>query len=280
MPKSVRRAAPDGYKYCTKGEGCKHPDGPLLPATREYFSSHSQIKSGLQPQCRYCNRNRNNQRYHGDQYEVWIKKLEQKTIAPDGYKTCAKGDKCIHLMGPMLPASEFSPKQREKDGLERDCKECRKEYAYRYRHRDSYDIAKAAYTRRKELVKSIGKRGLNLVRCHRYHAKKRKLLSDLKPDEWQLALEYWRSECSYCSSPRDLWFELVQEHFIPVSGGGGYTVGNIIPACRYCNSSKRDSDPQSWVVRKFGPRKGAQILARIEAYFEWVRSRSEDQQAS
>ena len=39
---------------------------------------------------------------------------------------------------------------------------------------------------------------------------------------------------------------LEQEHFIPLSKGGGYSMGNIIPACRACNASKSDKDFFEW----------------------------------
>lgn len=268
-------AIPEGYKRCSRGDDCIHPDGPVLPATTEYFYAHKQTKNGLQSRCKCCILDGNRRRYHGDSYSSWKSKIEYQQSAPDGYRCCTKGSECLHPSGPMLPLSEFSPCKRTTDGLQRQCKECLREYAYRYRHGDNYEVAKAAYYRRKALVKSIGKRGLNLICCHRYHATKRGLVSNFTASEWHSALMYWESLCSYCGNPRDLWFELVQEHFVPVSAGGGYTADNIVPACKYCNSSKNNSDPHEWVVKKFGKRKGKEILARIEAYFEWVCQRED-----
>ena len=48
--------------------------------------------------------------------------------------------------------------------------------------------------------------------------------------------------CAYCGCAEDL--EL--EHVIPISKGGGHHLGNIVPACRKCNSSKRSRDALAW----------------------------------
>jgi hypothetical protein len=48
---------PSGYKRCGSGEACVHPDGPVLPATKEYFYAASQGR-GLQSMCKHCSRAR------------------------------------------------------------------------------------------------------------------------------------------------------------------------------------------------------------------------------
>lgn len=50
--------------------------------------------------------------------------------------------------------------------------------------------------------------------------------------------------CAYCVRPaRTL------DHFIPVSRGGRTEPGNLVPACKSCNSKKKDADPMLWVGR-------------------------------
>ncbi|MCR1785324.1 HNH endonuclease [Nocardioides carbamazepini] len=39
------------------------------------------------------------------------------------------------------------------------------------------------------------------------------------------------------------------DHVIPVASGGQSVPGNVVPACRSCNSSKRDRDPWPWIDR-------------------------------
>jgi 5-methylcytosine-specific restriction endonuclease McrA len=53
--------------------------------------------------------------------------------------------------------------------------------------------------------------------------------------------------CAYCGCRPE---KLTQDHFLPVAYGGPHCLGNIVPACGSCNSSKNDSDPLEWYRRK------------------------------
>jgi 5-methylcytosine-specific restriction endonuclease McrA len=48
--------------------------------------------------------------------------------------------------------------------------------------------------------------------------------------------------CAYCGADGDLHIE----HVVPISKGGPHSIGNIIPACKDCNYSKRDHDVETW----------------------------------
>ena len=67
----------------------------------------------------------------------------------------------------------------------------------------------------------------------------------LSATEWQRALEYFEFACAYCGVVADAFH---QEHFIPLSRGGGYTADNILPACPTCNSDKLATMPLNWLV--------------------------------
>jgi 5-methylcytosine-specific restriction endonuclease McrA len=81
---------------------------------------------------------------------------------------------------------------------------------------------------------------------HRRRAREGHLLHDITENEWENCKDYFEQKCAYCGSEE----ELQQEHFIPVVRGGGYTIGNIIPACKRCNSSKNDSAFEQWYRRQ------------------------------
>lgn len=71
------------------------------------------------------------------------------------------------------------------------------------------------------------------------------VVCDYTLEQWEsiLALCGWR--CVYCGvSIKD---SPSQDHFVPVSKGGPHTASNILPACRSCNSSKNNSQPQEWL---------------------------------
>lgn len=52
--------------------------------------------------------------------------------------------------------------------------------------------------------------------------------------------------CAYCGAIGDLQVE----HVIPISRGGGHHLGNIVPACHRCNSSKTNNDALTWFKRQ------------------------------
>ncbi|WP_370647832.1 HNH endonuclease [Leucobacter aridicollis] len=70
--------------------------------------------------------------------------------------------------------------------------------------------------------------------------------NDLTDDQWQTLLEAWGC-CAYCQGDgAALQRDCVQ----PVSRGGRYTLGNVVPACASCNASKHNSEVTSWLRRK------------------------------
>lgn len=56
----------------------------------------------------------------------------------------------------------------------------------------------------------------------------------LASHEWFTILNRFRFCCAYCGAegPSTL------DHIDPISGGGEHTIGNVVPCCRSCNSSK------------------------------------------
>lgn len=82
-----------------------------------------------------------------------------------------------------------------------------------------------------------------LARSHKYQSQKRDLLAELTPEQWTWLLEQSGRRCVYCGRHESEAGRLAQEHIIPVSKGGVYTIANIRPACRSCNSRKKDRTP-------------------------------------
>lgn len=67
---------------------------------------------------------------------------------------------------------------------------------------------------------------------------------DLRQSQW------WKRKCArgvchYCGQstpPR----ELTMDHVVPVSRGGRSTKGNLVPACKACNTRKKQLLPMEW----------------------------------
>lgn len=80
----------------------------------------------------------------------------------------------------------------------------------------------------------------------RQHAHSRKRGTKPIPPEGQdHILEGTDGKCVYCGAQAETW-----DHIIPISKGGGTTPGNIVPACKNCNSSKKDKDVIDWIISK------------------------------
>ncbi|OQY12606.1 MAG: HNH endonuclease [Desulfobacteraceae bacterium 4572_19] len=62
--------------------------------------------------------------------------------------------------------------------------------------------------------------------------------------------QWWKRRCAkgvcnYCgnsTAPK----ELTMDHIVPISRGGLSTKGNVTPACKDCNSRKRQLLPMEW----------------------------------
>lgn len=60
----------------------------------------------------------------------------------------------------------------------------------------------------------------------------------------ELIAELFDNECAYCNAAFSTW-----DHVAPVSKGGKTEPGNMLPACRSCNSAKHDHDIETWLDR-------------------------------
>ncbi|WP_204256624.1 HNH endonuclease [Mammaliicoccus sciuri] len=65
-------------------------------------------------------------------------------------------------------------------------------------------------------------------------------------DEWDETVKYFNNKCAYCGSDEKLTYD----HIHPFSKGGDFFIGNIIPACRTCNSSKGKMAMEDWYKTK------------------------------
>jgi len=71
--------------------------------------------------------------------------------------------------------------------------------------------------------------------------------------DWLALLKEFDHACAYCGTET----KLSLEHLMPLSRDGKTEVGNIVPACIPCNSSKRDQ-----TLEEFVPNRAAEIRER------------------
>lgn len=66
-------------------------------------------------------------------------------------------------------------------------------------------------------------------------ARENELPHTLTDSEWEEIVKKYHYLCIYCGCSDK---RLTQDHWIPITKGGGYTAENIVPACQSCNSRK------------------------------------------
>ena len=69
---------------------------------------------------------------------------------------------------------------------------------------------------------------------------------DLSAEQWTALQEAWGG-CAYCGAAGT---PLQRDCVLALSRGGRYTLGNIVPACRSCNTSKCNAEVTGWLRRK------------------------------
>lgn len=70
--------------------------------------------------------------------------------------------------------------------------------------------------------------------------------NDLTDDQWLALVDAWGG-CAYCGA---VGAALQRDCVMPISRGGRYTVGNVVPACSSCNASKCNAEVTGWLRRK------------------------------
>ena len=82
-------------------------------------------------------------------------------------------------------------------------------------------------------------------RVKRHRVRKRFAeINDLTSKQWQSIKAHYRYRCVYCNKKT---IALTQDHITPISKGGNHTVQNVVPACKSCNSAKRDRKAKTFI---------------------------------
>ena len=69
---------------------------------------------------------------------------------------------------------------------------------------------------------------------------------DLSDEQWAALRAAWGG-CAYCGEPDG---PLQRDCVLALSRGGRYTLDNVVPACRSCNTSKCNDEVTGWLRRK------------------------------
>jgi 5-methylcytosine-specific restriction endonuclease McrA len=126
--------------------------------------------------------------------------------------------------------TEFHRNASHADGLQYTCKPCAIFIVMRSQARHPETVQKA----RRRDYRSLSQQARNR---RKYARRKQAPLNDFTAEEWEAMKRLYHYRCVYCrTKPK----ELCQDHIMPLSKGGAHTKGNIVPACRRCNTKKHD----------------------------------------
>lgn len=273
------------FKRCTK---C----GQEFLATTEFFPKHKQSVSGLDSWCRICHRNCHRERRKIP--EIAIKEREEAKLRarkrranPDIRKVnnqkrrekYANDPDYAELLRERKRQRRTNPEIREQERLAAQIRRLSPEVRERDRQNSRERLNNPlAQIKIKEYQQSDRYRLIQRLAGQKRRAKKKALVNDLTEQDWLTSLEYFNGCCAVCGRQLiDLFrtHKPAADHWIPLSKGGGTTRTNIIPLCHGkdgCNNSKHDRLPDEWLISVYGKRKAKQILKRISAYFEWLKS--------
>ena len=62
----------------------------------------------------------------------------------------------------------------------------------------------------------------------------------LSTGQWEAIKAQYKGRCAYCGKKPKV---LTQDHLVPISKNGAHALGNVVPACRSCNSKKGTKAP-------------------------------------
>lgn len=240
-------------KICTK---C----GRQLPISTEYFKKNKTCKYGLSSVCKECqkkldkqyrdanknhikeylkqwakNNNDHLKKYRKHWYEenkeYYIQYYEENIEHIKQYRK----DKTEHI-------AEYNKEWAENN------KDYRKEYFRKYyeKNKENYQYYQNSkincYLEYKRKWKVENKELVN-NNTQKRRTLKKSLPATFTVEQWEHTKAEFDFKCCYCGKKE---FPLVQDHFIPLSKGGGYESNNIVPACSNCNGSKNNKDFFYW----------------------------------
>jgi 5-methylcytosine-specific restriction endonuclease McrA len=170
----------------------------------------------------------------------------------------------------IKPLSEFGIHRKTTDGHYSQCLICHREARSEYRKRQAKNIAiqqadNYQRNRKKRIADATARVYANMERHKRYNSvsKKRNHLSIAATTRRRNAKRkangvflitkkelqrLSRGPCFYCGSSN----QITIDHVVAIAKGGVDGIGNLVSACKSCNSQKRDLTIMEWRKKKLG----------------------------
>jgi len=141
--------------------------------------------------------------------------------------------------------SEYLARERQRYWANRE-RELERSAQYRFLNKEEIAI-KAKFFRHRWYQSSLEK---NRLKSRLYENKRRAAMAgailsglpEVTPEAVLHRFALFGNSCAYCGSTDSPQ----QEHVVPLAAGGHHTPANIVPACAWCNMSKKDRPLESW----------------------------------
>ena len=205
------------------------------------FGKKQDSKDGYKNECKECRKERMKQYYQDHKEHVKQYNKEYYQDNKECHKECMKQYRQDNKEYIIEHAKQYYQDNKEHiiehaKQYHQDNKEYIAECERQYRQDNKEHIAEHAKQYSHEHLEE------GRIRSQKRRALKSGLLHTLTTKQWKNIKTHFNNKCAYCN--REL--PLTQEHFIPLSKNGEYTVNNIIPACGSCNSSKGAKLLNNW----------------------------------
>jgi 5-methylcytosine-specific restriction endonuclease McrA len=173
------------------------------------------------------------------------------------YKACSK---CKQVK----PTSEFGKHKPSPQGLYSQCLVCSRVARAEYRKRNKQSIKKQQhdnYTRNAEKRKAYAsdwhkanpekfrkyqslskKRNKEAIAANTRRRNARRKANGVFAISRKELVRLSQGPCFYCGSLH----RITVDHVVAIARGGADSIGNLVPACKTCNSSKRDLTIIEW----------------------------------
>lgn len=213
----------------------------VLPMNKNFFDKTKDNKSGLRAVCKGCRKDQRveNKKYMKD-YRKKYRSKNKDILRRKSAEYYARNKERIQSYKKIYQLENKESIKLKKSHYYKRNKDYINEKNKEYYRKNKNKIYVSNNKWRKENPDKYKLITMNATQ--RRLSKKRSLISTFTLKQWQHCLTHFNHSCAYCGGVENL----EQEHVIPVSKGGHYTVDNIIPACRSCNASKNNKEFEEW----------------------------------